>query len=300
MTETINITTEKTQSTAKLKTMHSTFCIAILVMIFCVLSLLFAVQYNPECQNSIETHLLDFFKEILSFIHNIVKDFSFAFLILLLCSVSCLKNFVLQILNLADNIFEKGFHIDVEISEQTKQDKQEIKQQEEIENSLTLNNNSTKNATRERVQKQDLMRKTLIKILDAKTETTYKESYKMNRKLTMHKDAVVQSVSLLFHHQYNKTSGETVFTRYTYDYKSLIISDNIYKYVRVINDINYVNIKYIFEIILITRNPECETGAFEQLCDMYKKAINRGILVIKQYKLADDKPVLVHSTEETD
>jgi len=73
--------------------------------------------------------------------------------------------------------------------------------------------------------------------------------------------------------------------------------DRIYKYVRIMDDINNQknNQRFIVEIICLALNAnEIEMeNAYEVIQQIFQKAISKGILAIKKYKLENGKAILL-------
>lgn len=263
----------------------------LLFLIFIVLCLLFALQYNSICQTTLTYHMFDLPKSILIFLHTLIKDFSWSFLILLLfCIPSCKGYIVILVDKFGEMVANYSIAIgNAKIETQTKNEQRDFKEEQNIQ----LKSNISEAEKYKPYKERQNLRDKLIKLLEKEIKNNY-DDFISNSKLIFTHDPVLSSGSLLFDSSYR--FGRRYINRLYIPNTIYAINDNrYYKYIRIMNDINKErkNQRYAVELVILSLDEKDTPTLFNKLKDSYAEALDRGILCLREYKIKNDSPELV-------
>lgn len=268
-------------------------------------SALYAEQYAPECRHAIIAHSFSFLETfIIKPFLLFVEHFNWAFLVLMLFLIpSCRDIVYLLIEKLGAHIvaYGKATHpmSEVNVTKQTDQEKKEFKKEQKEE----IKEQAKEEKETSSIYKDNIRNyKRLQEFAKAKLKQLNIENYIENSKLLITNDPVMSSGTLLFDYSY-RYKGEksarcyinTLILRNSPIYKD---SSKLYRYIRVMDDINKSkrNQRYSIEIILLNANAEnSRMSVFTHLSEKYKPALDSGVLILREYAIKNDKAEVANS-----
>lgn len=268
-------------------------------------SLLYAEQYSPECRQTIVVHSFEFLQV---FVINpfllFVEHFNWAFLVLMLFLIpSCREIVYFLIEKLGRHIVDYGKAThpmpEVNVTAQTAQEKKEFKKEQKDEiKEQAKEAKEEPSSFRNRVKNYERLQE----FAKEKLNQLNIENYIENSKLLIIDDPVMSSGTLLFDYSY-RYKGEksarcyinTLLLRNPPIYRD---SSKLYRYIRVMDDINKSkrNQRYSIEIILLnTQTENSDVSVFAHLAEKYKPAIDSGVLILREYTVKNDKETVTGS-----
>lgn len=269
---------------------------------FIIVSLLYAEQYHTACRNTILLHAFDVVKICMDFITNIIKEFNWSFLVLLLFLIPSIRIDIHTLVReIGDKLVSYGKalnnRIDPVVENQNKNDKKEFEKEKQEQECL---NNNTHPRIETSIQTRQKLYEKVQKQLVEKMGTNI-EDFKSNTKLMFDNDPVLSSGALMFDCSYRYKGNRMrryINTLIVYNTSLLIRSDNIYKYIRIMNDINNSrkNQRYAVEIIVLNTVSNKTQNSYEILKERYAEALDLGILALKECIVENGKISLLHKT----
>ncbi len=262
--------------------------ILLLFLIFAVLSLLFAMQYHSSCQHMLTYHLFDMTKVFLKFVHDVVKDFSWTVLILVLFLIPRCTKKIDELIEKIGGVVVNAYAGKVSIAQQTSAEKKDFQKAQMI--SLKEKTEETEHPTD--LKKRQERRNKLKKYVENQIQKKY-DDFTLNTKLVFSNDPILSSGALFFDCSYRRMRRyiNTLFI----PNNSLFHNDRLYKYLRIMFDINKTrkNQRYAVEIVVLSIDDKSKNDLFYQLKSLYQEALDQGVLALKEYRLENDEPKLV-------
>jgi|GEM_PF-3556605 hypothetical protein len=267
------------------------FSLSILV----ILSLLFAQQYSDGCSNVLSVHLFDFFGVVYTQgLLEFMKNFNWAFLVLLLFVLPrCTDTIRVIIELLGEHLVKYGAainpHNKIEPTIQTEQEKKEFNKEKNLEIREAVEAEDDGEIRRKEYKARIRKRGELYRFAVDNINKQNIENFTLNSKIDVTSDPVVSFEKLLFDFSY-RYMGRGRARRYI---NSLVVTgtafsrmEKFYKYIRIMNDINNSrrNQYFAVEIIFLNINENSRKNNFyDDIKSIFQKAINNGILAIKEY-----------------
>lgn len=272
-------------------------------IIIVLLSLIFAQQYDKGCSNTIYSHFFEmmgivYTKGIIEF----MKNFSWALLVLLLFILPICRNTSEKIIKLVGE-YLVGYgkatngHSEPETIQQSADEQKEFQEEKnrEISDSIDKDN---KRRTKYEQRKRQL--ELLEQLICEDIQKQNIDNFTNGSKVVVDNDPISNVESLYFDYSY-RYKGHNKIIRYV---NTLFISgtvlsrmDRLYKYIRIMDDINKQrsNQKFIIELICLDLDDRegYETSSYERLQKVFSKAISNGILALKKYKLENNTSKLI-------
>lgn len=269
-----------------------------------LLSLIFAQQYSQGCSDTIYSHFFEmmgivYTKGIIEF----MKNFSWALLILVLFLLPNCMNAIKSLIELI------GVHLvnygkatnSKTVSEPLQQDVQEQREFKETkgrEIAATINPDDEERMSKYKQRRKNM--ETLERLIFEDIQKQNIDNFTKESKIVVDNDPVSNIENLYFDCSY-RYKGQDRARRYVntlFITGSLLLrTDRIYRYIRIMNDINKQrnNQRYIVELICLVIDDEkgYDSDAYERLQGVFSKAISKGILALKKYKLEDNKAKLI-------
>lgn len=273
-------------------------------IIIILLSLIFAQQYSQGCSDTIYSHFFEmmgivYTKGIIEF----MKNFSWALLILVLFLLPNCMNTIKSLIELI------GIHLvnygkatnSKTVSEPLQQDVQEqreFKKTKGREIAATINLDDEERRSKYKQRRENM--ETLEQLIFEDIQKQSIDNFTKESKIVVDNDPVSNIENLYFDCSY-RYKGQDRARRYvnTLFITGLLLlrTDRIYRYIRIMNDINKQrnNQRYIVELICLVIDDEkgYDSDAYERLQGVFSKAISKGILALKKYKLEDNKAKLI-------
>jgi len=272
-------------------------------IIIVLLSLIFAQQYDKGCSNTIYSHFFEmmgivYTKGIIEF----MKNFSWALLVLLLFILPICRNTSEKIIKLVGE-YLVGYgkatngHSEPETIQQSADEQKEFQEEKnrEISDSIDKDN---KRRTKYEQRKRQL--ELLEQLICEDIQKQNIDNFTNGSKVVVDNDPISNVESLYFDYSY-RYKGHNKIIRYV---NTLFISgtvlsrmDRLYKYIRIMDDINKQrsNQKFIIELICLDLDDMdgYETSTYNRIQRTFQKAISNGILVLKKYKLENNTSKLI-------
>ena len=272
--------------------------------IIVLLSLIFAQQYDEGCSNTIYSHFFEmmgivYTKGIIEF----MKNFSWALLILVLFLLPNCMNTIKSLIELI------GIHLvnygkatnSKTVSEPLQQDVQEqreFKKTKGREIAATINPDDEERRSKYKQRRENM--ETLERLIFEDIQKQNIDNFTKESKIVVDNDPVSNIENLYFDCSY-RYKGQDRARRYVntlFITGSLLLrTDRIYRYIRIMNDINKQrnNQRYIVELICLVIDDEngYDSDAYERLQKVFSKAISNGILALKKYKLENNTAKLI-------
>jgi hypothetical protein len=284
------------------------FSLILCIGIICIISESYAFQNNPECKSILSKNIFDFIRDIYTggFLA-LAKDLSWTFLILLLFIFPPFYNKVKELGSMISEGFERYGKStrSIDIIQQNEKEKKLV--QEEKENELIQEDSQVSENDKNRQTKSSRLEE--IRQLRNRIETKIKEDikelniedFREDTKILVENDPVASVVDLRFDvsYRYKKNDRARRYISTIFVPNSLIISlDRLYKYIRIMMDINQrkTNQRHVIEIVLLNLASDKELPTrsnFDRLKETYERAISSGILAIKEYGLKEDEVVCI-------
>ena len=272
-------------------------------IIIVLLSLIFAQQYNKGCSNTIYSHFFEmmgivYTKGIIEF----MKNFSWALLVLLLFILPICRNTSEKIIKLVGE-YLVGYgkatngHSEPETIQQSADEQKEFQEEKNREISASIDKDNRRRTKYEQRKRQLELLEQLI-CEDIQKQNI--DNFTNGSKVVVDNDPISNVESLYFDYSY-RYKGHNKIIRYV---NTLFISgtvlsrmDRLYKYIRIMDDINKQrsNQKFIIELICLDLDDRdgYETSTYNRIQRTFQKAISNGILVLKKYKIEDNKAKLL-------
>lgn len=272
-------------------------------IIIVLLSLIFAQQYDKGCSNTIYSHFFEmmgivYTKGIIEF----MKNFSWALLVLLLFILPICRNTSEKIIKLVGE-YLVGYgkatngHSEPETIQQSADEQKEFQEEKnrEISDSIDKDN---KRRTKYEQRKRQL--ELLEQLICEDIQKQNIDNFTNGSKVVVDNDPISNVESLYFDYSY-RYKGHNKIIRYV---NTLFISgtvlsrmDRLYKYIRIMDDINKQrsNQKFIIELICLDLDDRegYETSSYDRIQITFQKAISNGILALKKYKLENNTAKLI-------
>lgn len=272
-------------------------------IIIVMLSLIFAQQYDKGCSNTIYSHFFEmmgivYTKGIIEF----MKNFSWALLVLLLFILPICRNTSEKIIKLVGE-YLVGYgkatngHSEPETIQQSADEQKEFQEEKnrEISDSIDKDN---KRRTKYEQRKRQL--ELLEQLICEDIQKQNIDNFTNGSKVVVDNDPISNVESLYFDYSY-RYKGHNKIIRYV---NTLFISgtvlsrmDRLYKYIRIMDDINKQrsNQKFIIELICLDLDDRegYETSSYDRIQITFQKAISNGILALKKYKLENNTAKLI-------
>lgn len=265
----------------------------LLLLILGILCCLYALQYNSSCQNALSYHIFDLLKFFAKFVHNIIKDFSWAFLILLLFLLPhCMENINILVGKVGEIAADYGRAINpATISEQSTEEKKDFKKEQDA--SLKINLEEAKTSLKERRERRDKLKK----FVEKQIKDNY-DDFTPTSKLIFDNDPVLSAGALLFDCSYRYRARRYINTLYILNSNVLLNDNKLYKYIRIINDVNKSkkNQRYAVEIVILSVDDTYGSNLYNQYVKTYAEALGNGILALKEYRFDNGVPQLANKT----
>lgn len=272
-------------------------------VIVILLSLIFAQQYDKGCSNTLYSHFFDFFGVIYSKgILEFMKNFNWALLVLILFLLPNCMNTIKSLIELIGiHVVNYGKATNTNVSNEPQQ--QDSKEQEEFQKTKEREIKETISSTDEKGTRRYKQRRENIEKLEQfifeDIQGQNIENFTKDSKIVVDNDPISNLDNLYFDCSY-RYKGKDRARRYVntlFITGSLLLRiDRLYKYIRIMNDINSRknNQRYIIELIYIVIDDKSyENEAYNRLQKMFSKAIFNGVLAIKKYKLENNKAILL-------
>ncbi len=260
------------------------------VAVFCIC----VEGYVPTLCYDFATRLFELIESyILAPILTLAKDFSWAFLVFLLFLV---PSFYEKVLDLIDRLGKKavayGKATHPKIEPQTSEEKKDFSSEQESEIEKDMGKPSFAERYREYKRRKDVLKSRLQRQAD----------YLVDSKLEITEDPVISSARLLFECSYcYKTEDDQQYyinTLISRNGPMLLFRDRLYKYLRIMKDINKAekDKKYAIEVILIDeKDVSYQKSGFQLLFETYKPAVDASILHLRECKIKGEEIEIVNS-----
>lgn len=268
-----------------------------------MLSILYAQQYNSGCQGIPSEHIFSFFGTIYSKgILEFMKNFNWAFLILLLFLLPNCTDTTKSLIELIGGHLVKygratNSNIQSEPIQQDQKEQREFQKSKGREIAATIPPNDEERKRKYRQRREQV--ETLEKLICEEIQRQNIEKFTKESKIVVDNDPISNMENLYFDCSY-RYKGQDRARRYVntlFITGSLLLrSDRIYRYIRIMNDINKQrnNQRYIVELIyLVIDDDHYEEEAYDRLNRGFSKAISGGILALKKYKLENNNAKLI-------
>lgn len=283
--------------------------VILMLVIIVLLSLIFAQQYDKGCSNTVYSHFFELIGVIYTkgFIE-FLKNFSWSLLVLLLFILPNCTNKVKELIELIGmHLVNYGKAINQqsvpEMVQQSKEEQRAFQKEKgkEIADTIEVND-------KEKISKYKQRRIQIEKLEQLICEDIQQQNidgFTKESKVIVENDPISLYEKLYFDCSY-RYKGQDRARRYvnTLFITGMFLSrmERIYKYVRIMDDINNQknNQRFIVEIICLELNAnEIEIGIemekpYEMIQQSFQKAISKGILAIKKYKLENGKAILLN------
>lgn len=278
--------------------------VILMLVIIVLLSLIFAQQYDKGCSNTVYSHFFELIGVIYTkgFIE-FLKNFSWSLLVLLLFILPNCTNKVKELIELIGiHLVNYGKAMNQqsvpEMVQQSKEEQRAFQKEKGKEIADTIEANDKEKLTKYKQRRIQI--ETLEQLICEDIQQQNIDGFTKESKVIVENDPISLSEKLYFDCSY-RYKGQDRARRYV---NTLFITgmflpriDRIYKYVRIMDDINNQknNQRFIVEIICLALNAnEIEMeNAYEEIQQIFQKAISKGILAIKKYKLENGKAILL-------
>lgn len=278
-----------------------------IIGLICIIELaaIFAQNYSAGCRDIPIHHFFEFFgniyeKGVLTF----MQYFSWAFLILLLFLIpSCMNNIKDLFENACKIVTKTSYFREETPKQQDEKDKEtfdiiQTEQENIVKDDIAEEtksgdkhvNNSKK--IESEFEKRMKIRQQLSGFVQEHTKKLNIDNFVLKSKVSVIDDPVSDNIKLLFDYSY-RFKGNDRTRRYINTLiipSSLRSADLYYRYIRIMNDINkaHKNQRFAVELVLLKLDNMKERTAYDSIVDIYAKAIDSGILVVKECGLGED------------
>ncbi|MBR1600395.1 MAG: hypothetical protein IJ677_02325 [Alphaproteobacteria bacterium] len=269
------------------------------ILVILELAALYAQNYTTSCKNLLGKDVLGFFgiiytQGVLAF----MQHFSWAFLILLLFLIpSCINN-IKDLFENACKIVTKTSYFQQETPKQQDEKDKEIfniiqtEQENIVKDDITEETKSDgkKAGSVKKIEgefeKRMKIREKLRNFILEHTREMNIDNFVIKSKVAVTDDPISSDMKLLFDYSY-RFKGNSRTRRYI---NTLIVPNSVrsadmyYRYIRIMNDINsaHRNQRFAIELVLLNLDNSRERNTFDTIIDMYSKAIDNGVLAVKE------------------
>lgn len=274
----------------------------LILIIIILLSMIFAEQYDKECSDTIYSHFFDLIGVVYTkgFIE-FLKNFNWAFLVLLLFMLPTCRNTSENLIKLVGE-YCVGYgkaanrHYEPETVQQSVAEQRAFQKEKgkEIADTIAANDEERRNKYKQKKAKLE----TLEQLICEDIQQQNIDGFTKESKLVVENDPISNIENLYFDCSYRYKGKDRarryVNTLFLSGY-SLIRQERLYRYIRIMNDINKQknNRRYIIELICLEIEDGQDYQLYEGIEKIFQKSISNGILAIKKYKLENDKAKLL-------